>query len=56
MPGVLEEQWLKQNERGGGREEVKAGRGLRRSCRALWAMERTCFHPEGGGRPGGFKE
>ena len=32
---------LEQGERGGEREEGRAGRGLGRSCRALWAVGRT---------------
>lgn len=48
MPGVLEEMAETECTRGRGKE-VKAGRRLGRSCRGLWAMERTCFYPEGGG-------
>lgn len=29
--------WLEQSEQGGEREEGRAGRGWRRSCRVLWA-------------------
>ena len=45
---------LEHSERGGEREEGRAGRGRGRLCRALWAAERTWLVPQGGGSPGGL--
>ena len=55
VPGVWRPVWLEQSERGGEREEVRAGRGGGQVVRTLWAEGRTwVFCSQRGGSPGGL--